>query len=73
MRERMVDTVDSLPHKMAASLPLLVADLRASVRQLEAAVQEAASHEGMKDSKVVWVGENRILTSGFSQNRSGNR
>ena len=43
MRERMVDTVDSLPHKMAASLPLLVADLRASVRELEAAVQEAVT------------------------------
>ena len=42
-------------------------------RSGEAAVQEAASHEGMKDSKVVWVGENRVLTSGFSQNRSSSR
>lgn len=31
---------------------------------------EASSHEGMKDSKVVWVGEQRLLTSGFSADRS---
>lgn len=32
-------------------------------------IQETRSHEGMKDSKVVWVGENRLLTSGFSADR----
>jgi coronin-7 len=32
--------------------------------------QEIASHDGMKDSKVVWVGEQRIMTSGFSGDRA---
>ena len=32
-------------------------------------VQETRSHEGMKDSKVVWVGENRVLTTGFGGDR----
>jgi coronin-7 len=32
--------------------------------------QETKSHDGMKDSKVVWIGEHRILTSGFGQDRS---
>ena len=27
------------------------------------------SHDGVKDSKVVWVGEQRLLTSGFSADR----
>ena len=31
--------------------------------------QETASHEGVKDSKVVWVAEHRLLTSGFSGDR----
>ena len=31
---------------------------------------QAASHSGMKDSKVVWVGEHRILTSGFGADRA---
>ena len=34
------------------------------------AAMEAGSHEGVKDSKVVWVAEDRILTSGFSHNRA---
>ena len=33
-------------------------------------VQDTPSHDGMKDSKVVWVGEDRILTSGFSVDRN---
>jgi coronin-7 len=33
-------------------------------------VAETASHDGVKDSKVVWVGEQRLLTSGFSADRS---
>ena len=33
-------------------------------------VQETASHAGMKDSKVVWVGEGRLLTSGFGADRA---
>ena len=33
-------------------------------------VQETASHAGMKDSKVVWVGEGRVLTSGFGADRA---
>ena len=33
-------------------------------------VQDTASHDGMKDSKVVWVAEDRILTSGFSVDRN---
>ena len=32
-------------------------------------VQETRSHEGMKDSKVVWVGEHRVLTTGFGGDR----
>jgi len=32
--------------------------------------QQAKSHEGMKDSKIVWIGEHRVLTSGFGQDRS---
>jgi len=32
--------------------------------------QEVRSHEGMKDSKVVWVGENRLMTSGFGADRA---
>jgi len=31
---------------------------------------EVNSHGGMKDSKVIWVGENRIMTSGFGADRS---
>ena len=34
-----------------------------------APVQETRSHEGMKDSKVVWVGEHRVLTTGFGGDR----
>ena len=30
---------------------------------------QTASHSGMKDSKVVWVGEGRVLTSGFGEDR----
>ena len=33
-------------------------------------VSSSPSHDGMKDSKVVWVGENRILTSGFGGDRA---
>ena len=33
-------------------------------------VQGTASHAGMKDSKVVWVGEGRVLTSGFGADRA---
>ena len=33
-------------------------------------VGEVDSHDGVKDSKVVWVGDNRILTSGFSRDRA---
>lgn len=33
-------------------------------------IHETKSHDGMKDSKVVWIGENRVLTSGFGQDRS---
>jgi len=33
-------------------------------------IHETKSHDGMKDSKTVWIGENRILTSGFGQDRS---
>ena len=33
-------------------------------------MQETASHAGMKDSKVVWVGEGRVLTSGFGADRA---
>ena len=32
-------------------------------------VQDVRSHEGMKDSKLVWVGEQRVLTSGFGGDR----
>ena len=32
-------------------------------------VSEMLSHDGVKDSKVVWVGEQRLLTSGFSADR----
>ena len=32
-------------------------------------MQETASHAGMKDSKVVWVGEHRVLTTGFGGDR----
>jgi len=32
-------------------------------------VSETASHNGLKDSKVVWVDDGRILTSGFSEDR----
>jgi len=30
---------------------------------------QTTSHEGIKDSKLVWVGDNRILTSGFGGDR----
>ena len=45
---------------------LRVIDPRADVADCIAA--ECDSHGGMKDSKVVWVGQNsdRILTTGFS-------
>jgi len=33
-------------------------------------IHQTKSHDGMKDSKVVWVGEHRVLTSGFGQDRS---
>jgi len=33
-------------------------------------VAETASHQGMKDSKVVWVDEQRVLTSGFGEDRA---
>ena len=33
-------------------------------------IQEASSHAGIKDSKVVWVGEQRLLTSGFGADRA---
>ena len=33
-------------------------------------VSQTASHRGMKDSKVVWVGEGRVLTSGFGEDRA---
>ena len=36
----------------------------------ESPVQEADSHDGVKDSKVVWVTENIMLTSGFGQDRA---
>ena len=38
-------------------------------RSGETPVQEVRSHDGMKDSKLVWVGENRVLTSGFGGDR----
>jgi len=33
-------------------------------------VSQCSSHRGMKDSKVVWVGEGRVLTSGFGEDRA---
>ena len=36
----------------------------------ESPVQEADSHDGVKDSKVVWVTDNIMLTSGFGQDRA---
>ena len=33
-------------------------------------VQETRSHEGMKDSKLVWVGDQTILTTGFTASRN---
>jgi len=38
-------------------------------RTSEGPINETSSHDGIKDSKVVWVGENRILTSGFGSDR----
>ena len=53
----------------SAKLQLFVT-LPSCVRSSAGPVQEAASHAGMKDSKVVWVGEGRILTSGFGADRA---
>ena len=33
-------------------------------------VSSTSSHDGMKDSKVVWIGEDRVLTSGFGEDRA---
>ena len=33
-------------------------------------VLETRSHEGVKDSKVLWVADDRLLSSGFSQSRA---
>jgi len=44
---------------------LRIFDPRAS----EGPTHETSSHDGMKDSKVVWVGDNRVLTSGFGSDR----
>jgi len=38
-------------------------------RTVEGPTHETNSHDGMKDSKVVWVGDNRVLTSGFGSDR----
>ena len=32
-------------------------------------VSEVDSHEAVKDSKLVWVSDQRLLTSGFSRDR----
>merc|ERR1719233_1184176 len=38
-------------------------------RTSDGPTHETNSHDGMKDSKVVWVGEHRVMTSGFGGDR----
>ena len=47
---------------------LRVIDPRVSADSADCVAAETDSHGGIKDSKVVWVGQNsdRILTTGFS-------
>ena len=68
------DTVQDLAwHSLGSLLATTARDKTVRVfdpRAGTAAVMETGSHQGVKDSKLVWVGEQTILTTGFTASRN---
>ena len=59
-------TLGSLMATTARDKTVRIYDLRAGVE----AIMETVSHQGVKDSKLVWVDDQTILTTGFTASRN---